>query len=310
MNRSKTPIRWATGVTLAAGMVALAMPTHAYQMLQNLGTGRVTSGSQVTCSDVNGFAHWSVANTNWYHNTANQGSGKDAALYNAMNTWTLVPSANHSLTYKGRTTAGFATDGINTVSWGTGLGCGTGCLALTALVLNSGQVIIESDITFNNAYTWTTDGSTYDTQSTATHEFGHTLGVHHTDVTSSPLPTMYYAYFGTDERSLETDDKSALQCSQSRYPPVITCIPDGGVIDSSGTCCSGYTVSGGSYCNTDGCFQICASVPSGGCAAGGGVDDTLSSTSCCSGSAVSGSTRCLNPADYGSGWASCIQTCQ
>lgn len=304
----------------AAALFAAAAPSHAYRMIQNVSTGRVTAGSLVTCTDPNGFIHWNVNNTNWYHNVANQGSGKDAALFNAMNVWAFVSSDNHALTYKGRTTAGFATDGINAVSWGTGQGCSGSCLALTALVLQSGQVIVESDVTFNNAYTWTTNGSNYDTWAVAAHEFGHTLGIHHTDVASSPYPTMTATYFGADARSLESDDQSAIQCSTNRYPPTVACIPDGGVDDtlSNTNCCSGYAVSGSTVCANPSdygttwasCYHICASVPTGSCAPSGGVDDTLSNTSCCSGSAVSGSTRCLNPADYNNGWASCIHTCQ
>lgn len=298
-------------ISATVWLLTVAVPSHAYHLLQTSATGRTnnaTSFNEVTCTDPGGFTHWGSANTNWYHNVANQGSGKDAALYNAMNVWTFVSSANHSLTYKGRTTAGFATDGFNVASWGIGQGCSTGCLALTALVLNSGQAIIEADVTFNNAYTWTTDGTDYDTWAVAAHEFGHTLGIAHTDVTSTPYPTMRTPYFGSDGRSLESDDKSALQCSQSTYPPATSCIPDGGVTDGSIACCSGHTF--GSFTNSDGTFSICASVAPGGCAASGGVDDTLSTTSCCSGVAVSGSTRCLNPADYNNGWATCIQTCQ
>lgn len=307
----------AAGSLLAAALLAAA-PAHAYRLIQNFATGRQTAGSQVACNNPNGFVHWSNANNNWYFNPANQGAGKDFALFNAMNVWIFVPGANQTQTYVGRTAAGFATDGINAVSWGTNAGCGTGCLALTALVLQAGQVVIESDIIFNNAYAWTTNGTTYDTWSVAAHEFGHALGIHHTELSSAPLPTLYAFYHG-GERTLEADDQAALQCSQSVYPAALSCIPDGGVddVNSNTSCCSGAAVAGTIYCTNPAdygttwasCNHICASVGAGGCAGSGGVDDTGGSTSCCSGAAVSGSTRCLNPADYGGTYASCVHTC-
>jgi hypothetical protein len=222
---------------IAAGLLASATPSHAYRMIQNTSTGRVTSGSQVTCSDPGGFTHWASRAILWYHNTANQGSGKDTALKNAMDSWTNVPSANHGLTYVTTFTSGWATDNINTILWASGNGCTSPCLALTALVLQSGQVIIESDVTFNNDVTWNTNGTDYDTEAIAAHELGHALGIHHTELTSTPYPTMRATYFGNAGRSLESDDQSALQCSESVYPP--SCVPSYGVCGRDSDCCSG-----------------------------------------------------------------------
>lgn len=200
---------------LAAGLAAT--PSFAYRMIQNTSVGRVSAGAAVTCSASGGFTHWNIRNISWFHNTANQGSGKQTALQNAMASWTGVASANHVLTYAGTTTSGWSTDGRNTLLWANGNGCTGSCLALTALVLQSGQVIVETDVTFNNTVTWTTSGSNYDTESVALHELGHALGIHHTNLTSTPRPTMYAIYFGSGGRSLETDDRSALQCAESRY---------------------------------------------------------------------------------------------
>jgi Matrixin len=211
----------------AVALLAAGTPSFGYRMIQNTTIGRVSAGNLVTCNDAGGFTHWANSSISWYLNTAGQGSGKQTAIQNALAVWTNVANANHTLTYAGTTTAGWATDGKNTALWASGNGCTGSCLALTALVLQSGQVIVETDVTFNSAYTWNTNGADYDTQAVAAHEFGHTLGIHHTQVTTTPRPTMYATYFGTDGRTLHSDDIAALQCAQSRYPPGGTPPPSG-----------------------------------------------------------------------------------
>lgn len=218
MNRSVKSSKLMTIVLAGAAMVIAATPSQAYRMIQNTSTGRVSAGAAVSCNAAGGFTHWGNANISWRLNTAGQGSGKATALQAAMASWTAVTSANHNLTYAGTTTTGWATNGVNTILWANGNGCTGSCLALTALVLQSGQLIVETDITFNASFTWNTNGSDYDVQAVAAHELGHTLGIHHTNLTSTPRPTMYATYFGTTGQSLESDDRSALQCAQSHYP--------------------------------------------------------------------------------------------
>lgn len=204
----------------AAGVILTALgslPASGYRMIQNTTVGTVSAGYAVPCYDSGGFAHWSSSSISWYLNTSGQGSGKTTAIQNALAAWTNVPNADHTLTYAGTTSAGWATDGQNTIVWDGSAGCTGSCLALTALTLQSGQVIVESDVVFNPSYTWQTNGTDYDTEAVAAHEIGHTLGIHHTEQTATPAPTMYAYYFGTDERSLESDDAAALQCAHDVY---------------------------------------------------------------------------------------------
>lgn len=203
----------------AALLLTAALPAHAFRMSHKVNDGRTTGSALVACDYSGGFAHWDIRDIDWYVNsTSSEGSDFDvvSALIEAMKSWTVVDSADYSLSLAGFTSDGWATDDRNTLLWASGNGCTGNCLALTATV-NQGQVISESDITFNADYTWNTDGSNYDVEAVAAHELGHSLGIHHTELTTTPKPTMKSSYFGTDQRSLEADDEEALQCSEWRY---------------------------------------------------------------------------------------------
>ena len=217
--------------SVACTVLLAGRDAAAFRMIQNTSTGRTSTGASVTCSATGGFVHWSRSQITVMLNPANQGGepGVPLALQHAMASWTAVTPANFQLNYGGTTSAGFVTDGINTVGFGTTSGCTGGCLALTALVLGPGQVIQEVDVSFNDAVNWNTNGSDYDVEAIAAHELGHCLGIHHTDITKPRnRPTMYTAYFGTGGRTLESDDRDALNCAYARYPVAAMIADDDG----------------------------------------------------------------------------------
>ena len=227
-------IRSFVAFAIAGTVILSAVEAHAFRMIQNTSPGRTSSGFLVQCDDAGGFVHWTTSSISFRHNTANQGgeAGVAAALQNALAAWTAVTPATYNLSYAGTTTANFVTDGTNALLWANGNGCSGSCLAITALVLASGQVITETDVSFNNAYDWNTNGSDYDAEAIAAHEIGHCMGVHHSNINKPRnRPTMYAYYFGTAGRTLESDDKSALNCAFTRYPPSGASLIAGGVED-------------------------------------------------------------------------------
>ena len=225
--RGKLRIFVLIAIALAVGL--LPQSAFAFRMIQNTGVGTFTAGAAVPCNAPAGFTHWAGTSTTWYLNEARQGAGKAGAIQGALGAWTGAP-ASYNLNYGGTTTAGMSADGRNTVLWRKSGLCAGNCLAVTALTLASGQVITDVDIQFNDRVAWRTDGGNYDTQATATHEFGHGMGIRHTELTSTPRPTMYAAYFGTDGRTLENDDRGALDCADNRY-----FVPGGNDLRPAGT---------------------------------------------------------------------------
>lgn len=234
---SRTFSRFAACALAVSALAVSVAPVHAYRMMSSTNTGWTLSYNPVLCDNNAGFMHWNARTINWYHNTNGQGSGKATPLQAAMQTWNNVSTSDFLHQYAGTTAAGFGSDGVNSLSWGTDSVCDThACHAITGLVLQSGQVIIESDVLFNSNSTlnlnWVTSGpydpcaepdrtnNRVDVQGVATHELGHSMGLGHplTSESSFATATMGAVSCNSDARTLESDDIAALECVENRYP--------------------------------------------------------------------------------------------
>ena len=145
-----------------------------------------TAGAQSTVD--NGFASWAAP---------------------ACTRWRSMNAGTTALT---RARAGDRENSILwiTSAWPAELGDVNTTIGVTTPVWTSGGYFIDADIQFNAVgFTWNMTGTRpgVDTQSIATHEQGHFLGLNHS---ASSAAVMYASYSGGIKRTLTTDDVSGV----------------------------------------------------------------------------------------------------
>ncbi|MEZ4390074.1 MAG: matrixin family metalloprotease [Polyangiales bacterium] len=174
-------------------------------------------------------------------------SGALAAIDGGMASWAGPTCTRWRSTNLGSTsvTRASARDNVNTFLWLSGswpaeLGSVNVTIGVTTPVFIPGRYVLDADIQFNAVgFTWSTTGArnTVDTQSIATHEEGHFLGLDHPPVRGA---VMYASYSGGVLRNLSSDDIAG----------VCALYPSGGAVPDAGppadpcarfTSCAGCT---------------------------------------------------------------------
>ena len=262
------------------------------------------------------------------------GDAAIAALDAGLASWAAPVCTRWRSTNGGATSVarGNANDRVNTFlwissAWPAELGPVNSVIGVTTPVWTSGGYFIDADIQFNNVgFTWSTDGRarTVDTQSIATHEEGHFLGLDHSAQASA---VMYASYSGGIKRTLTTDDQAGV-CTI--YPSGMG-TPDAGTVVPEDPCarytsCAGCTpVNNCGWCGATGqCVTSTATGPVGAacggfvwqprdCSAVTPVDagtpppvDAGASTDPCATLAACGTCTPVN----GCGWCGATSRCQ
>jgi len=172
---------------------------------------------------------WQTPSETYYVNASGGPSESLSAVQTALQTWTEVPSSSFVFLYGGLTEKVCydvnldpdhergtdddpgdygLNDGLNIICFGP-MGV-NGTLAENTFWFYSSGQLVDSDIQLNTSYPYATDGSasSYDVQSLATHESGHSLSLGDLYGASEVEKTMYgYGTKGDiSKRTLHQDD--------------------------------------------------------------------------------------------------------
>jgi hypothetical protein len=156
------------------------------------------------------------------------------AIEGASGQWNGVEDSRVELAYLGPSTVSSAdyTDGQNAIFFENDWELDPSLLAVTYVWSLEDGTITAFDMAVNTSdHSWSTEGSTNtnDLHNTVTHEFGHALGLAHSDIDDA---SMYESTFEgeTTKRDISTDDEHGMRYlySQAAYEPELASNGTGG----------------------------------------------------------------------------------
>lgn len=167
---------------------------------------------------LNGRKWFASADARFYLNNSNgpscclSSSQQDSQITSGINAWAIASKGGST------TRSGAKRDGQNVISWGK---LGGNTLGVTNYISTdtsqsqvcSGNLIYrftEVDVRFNNQFNWQTSSTCtngFDLAGVSTHEFGHAVGLGHTNVNGATMyPSVAPCNFSIS--SLANDDKA------------------------------------------------------------------------------------------------------
>lgn len=211
-----------TGVLLASVDAAQAASPEEGQKVS------CGSAAQASISDAYWRGKWK-----WWIGATPAGLSADnvvKAVRDAQSEWTnninwcgYADQADSPAQYMGRTSKKADQDGQNTIEWGSlkDVESCAGALACTVTWYDPKGKPAESDIRFDTAYKWAIgggNGSDFDIQSVAAHEFGHVYQFDHvTNSSRNDHTTVMWPYVSPGDTSAHKLGKGDAQADNEHY---------------------------------------------------------------------------------------------